>query len=180
MMDALTAIRERRSIKRYKEEPLSRETLEKLLAAGYDAPTGANRHPREFIVVTGRAALQTLGEVHPYCAWLKGASAAIVIAADAAKGRYWLEDSCASAENMWIAATALGLGMAWSAIYQAGDAQETARREAVVRSLLEIPENLNVPIVLAVGIPDGEPAERKRPAIESIVHWGKYRPSSQA
>lgn len=179
-MDALTAIHTRRSIKRYKEESVSREALEKLVELGYDAPTGANRHPREFVIVTDSADLQGLAEVHPYCGWLKSASAAIVIVADPAKGRYWLEDSCASAENMWIAATALGLGMAWSAIYQYNDPQETSRREAVVRGILGIPENLSVPIVLAVGIPDGEPAERKRPTLESMVHWGKYRSSASA
>ncbi|MBI4318678.1 MAG: nitroreductase family protein [Chloroflexi bacterium] len=173
-MDTLAALASRRSIKRFAEQPVPRESLEKLLQAAYDAPSGANKHPRQFIVVTGREALDRLAGTHPHCGWLKSAQAAIAILGEADRSRYWLEDCCVAAQNVWIAATALGIGLAWGAMYQSDDAEETARREAVVREVLGIPTTLRVPIVLGLGLPAAPVPERKRPALETMVYWERY------
>lgn len=173
-MDALDAIHNRRSIKKYTGDPVPQETLQKLVEAAYDAPSGANLNPWQFIVVTDRGLLDRLAEAHQYCGWLRSAQAAIVIAADSGKSRYWLEDSSSAAENIWIAATALGLGVAWSAINLSDNPEETERRQSVVRLALSIPEELRVPIVLGIGFPAGQPGDRKRPPLAEIVHWGKY------
>lgn len=173
-MDALEAIRSRRSIKKYTGDPVPEETLRKLVDAAYSGPSGANKCPWEFVVVTDRALLDRLAEAHQYCGWLRSAQAAIVIVANSANSRYWLEDCSAAAENIWIAATALGMGVAWSAIYLSDDADETAKRETVVREAASIPSDLRAPIVLGIGVPASEPGERKRPELGQIVHWGKY------
>ena len=110
MMDALEAIHNRRTIKQFAPEPIAPATLERLLEAAHDAPTGGNNHPRQFVVVTARETLDRLAETHPHCAWLKSAQAAIAFLSDPAKSRYWLEDCCVAAQNVWVAATALGLG----------------------------------------------------------------------
>lgn len=174
-MDAMAAIHNRRSIKQFSSEPVPRETLKKLLEAAYDAPSGANNNPWKFIVVTDRAVLDRLAETHQHSGWLKSAQASIVIVADSAKSRYWLEDCCVAAENIWISATALGLGLAWAAMYLSDNPQETTRREGLVRQVLGIPDSLRAPIVLGIGVPDYQLSERKRPALEEIMHWGRYR-----
>lgn len=173
-MDALEAIRTRRSTKQYTEDPLSQDVLKKLVEAAYCGPSGNNLNPWEFVVVTDRAVLDRLAETHQYCAWLKKAQAAIVIVADSGKSRYWLEDCSAAAENIWIAATAMGVGVAWSAVHLSDNADETARREAVVRDAVAVPDNLRAPIVLGLGMPAGKPGERKRPELDQIMHWQKY------
>ncbi len=99
-MDALSAIRSRRSIRKYAEQAVPKETIAKILEAAYDAPSGANRQPRSYVVVTDREALDGPAEVHPHCSCLKAAPAAIAIVGDPARGRYWLEASCAAAQNM--------------------------------------------------------------------------------
>lgn len=174
MMDALTAIRSRRSIKAFKSERVSVQTLEELLEAGYDAPSGANYQPRQFVVATTRDLLAVLARTHSHCAWLKSAQAALAILGDRARSRYWLEDCCVAAQNIWIAATALGLGVAWAAMYQSDNPKETARREGLVRDALGIPDTLRVPIVLGLGLPAAEPRERNRPPLAELVHWDRY------
>lgn len=174
-MDAMVAIQNRRSIKQFASNPVSRETLEKLLAAAYDAPSGASNYPCRFVAVTERDRLDRLGEAHPHCGWLKTAQAAIVVAADSAKSRYWLEDCCVAAQNLWVAATAMGLGMAWSAIYLSDNPEETAKREGHVRQAVALPDALRAPIVLGLGTPDYQVSERtKRPPMADVMHWGKY------
>lgn len=174
-MDTLAAIHNRRSTKKFAPETVSRETLQKLLEAAYAAPSGANKNPWQFVVVTDRAALDRLAEAHPYCGWLKSAQASIVIAADSAVSRYWLEDCCVAAQNIWTAATALGMGVAWSAIYLSDNPDDTMKRETVVREAAGLPDTLRAPIVLGLGWPDYEPPERKRPSLAEMVHWGRYR-----
>ncbi|MBI2953892.1 MAG: nitroreductase family protein [Chloroflexi bacterium] len=173
-MDALSAIQNRRATKRFVTEPLPQDALQKLLEAAYDAPSGANRHPRQYVVVTAREDLDRLAGLHAYCTWFRSAQAALAVLGDSIKSRYWLEDCCVAAENVWLAATAIGLGVGWAAIYQSDDAQETARREDMVREILGVPGTLRVPLLLGVGYPAGAPPARKRPPLAAMVHWGRF------
>ena len=54
-MDALEAIRARRSIRKFKDQPVPRDVLERILAATVQAPSGKNNQPWRFIVVEGTA-----------------------------------------------------------------------------------------------------------------------------
>lgn len=51
----LSAIEKRRSIRKYKKDPVARELIEKILHAGMLAPSSKNRQPWKFIVATGAA-----------------------------------------------------------------------------------------------------------------------------
>ncbi len=61
-MDVLEAIRTRRSIRRYTDEPVSREQIEEVIQAGRFAPSAENRQPWRFIVVTDRAVISRLSD----------------------------------------------------------------------------------------------------------------------
>lgn len=56
----LTAIQKRRSIRKYKPEPVSKELLEEIMRAGMLAPSSKNRQPWRFIVTTGAAKADAL------------------------------------------------------------------------------------------------------------------------
>ena len=56
----------RRSIRAYSGEPLTEEQIRSLLEAGAAAPSAWNRRPWHFVVVTDRAKLQALADLHPY------------------------------------------------------------------------------------------------------------------
>ena len=59
-MDALTALRRRRSVRNYTGEPIPREDLETIVDAGRLAATGSNLQPWDFIVVTERNMIERL------------------------------------------------------------------------------------------------------------------------
>jgi len=105
-MDALEAIRRRRSVREYTGEPIPREDLEKIVDAGRLAATGNNQQPWDFVVVTDREMVEGLKVA---AQWMEKAGAIIAVVMDPSS-RWWLEDGAAAVENMLIASTALGYG----------------------------------------------------------------------
>ena len=174
-MEVIQVIETRRSIKSFLPKPIPEDVLLKLFDVVRYSPSGANKNAWHFVVTREKDALTRLGETQRFCRWLASAPAAIAIVADPSVTQYWLEDCSVAAYSIWLAATGLGLGVAWAAVYQSANTEESERRQQFVRDILSIPKNLAVPMVLAVGYPDQPPAaERKKPDVKDIVHWDHY------
>lgn len=172
-MDVLEAICSRRSIKKFKDDRIGADVLSSLLEAARVAPSGGNKQPREYVVVTERDSLEQLAACHPFSRWLSGASAGLVLLGDPAVGAYWLEDACVAGQNIWLACTGMGLGVAWSAIFQQ-EPVESARREGYVRGILGIPDRFRVVAILGIGFPDEVPVPKERRALSEVTHWEKF------
>ena len=100
--DALETIFARKSVRKYLPNPVEQEKTELLLKAGMAAPTGKNTQPWEFVVVTDRAALDSMAAALPYAKMLKEAPMAIVVCGDVTKSSYWYIDCAAAAENILL------------------------------------------------------------------------------
>lgn len=149
--DALSVIYSRKSVRKYVEgKPVSEEDLQALLKAGMSAPSGKDTRPWEFVVVDDRATLEAMAEKLPYAKMLPKAALAIVVCGDSAKSSYWYLDCSAAAQNILLAAEALGLGAVWTAAYPYDD-----RMEAVAKNT-HLPANILPLAVIPVGHPDGE------------------------
>ncbi|MDD3242770.1 MAG: nitroreductase family protein [Eubacteriales bacterium] len=120
-MDVLQAIRTRRSIREYTEEPVSGEAIRTLLEAGFCAPTARNLRPWNFLVLRDPALREKIPAFHPYAAMTtRPGAAVIVICADLKKQpsrEYAAQDCAAAAQNMLLAAHGLGLGAVWLGMY---------------------------------------------------------------
>ena len=161
-MDTLEAIRNRRSVRRYKEGTIPRYDLETIVDAARLAATGSNQQPWDFIVVTDKPMIvnfKVTGE------WVKEANAVIVVVMDP-QSRWWIEDGAAAIENMLLASTALGYGSCWVE----GDALPHEDR---IKSLLGIPPDRRVMALIPMGIPAEVPQPRKKP-LEEVLHWEKF------
>jgi len=158
----------RRSIRRYTAEPVSEADIKTLLEAAMAAPSASNLKPWHFVVVTERRTLDGLAEAHPYGKMLFEAPLCIAVCGDPAiSERYWVQDCSAAAENLLLAATALGLGAVWLGVYP------NEERVAAMRQVLGIPETI-VPLNL---ISIGHPMEEKEPRTqydESRVHRERW------
>jgi nitroreductase len=161
-MEALEAIRKRRSIRRYTGEPVPQEDLEKIVDAARLAATGNNRQPWDFIVVTDR---DTIDRLKVAARWMESAGAIIAVVMDPSS-RWWLEDGAAAIENILIAATALGYGSCWLEGY-------TLPREGEFKALLGIPEAKRLLTLVPVGVPAEWPSKEKKP-LEEVIHWERY------
>ncbi len=179
-MEVLEAIARRRSTNSYASTPVAQETLLKLIDVSRSAPSGANKNPCRYVLITRRESLDHLGQTARTCQWLTSAQAGIAVVVDPTSSRYWLEDSCVAACVIWLAATDMGLGAAWAAMHLSDDAAESTRRQAIVREVLSIPAELSVPIVLGLGYPAADPRPRTVTELDEIVSWDRYAPSAAA
>ena len=161
-MDALEAIRRRRSVRKYTGDPIPREDLEKIVDAGRLAATGSNRQPWEFIVVTDRGMIDKLKVA---AEWMEKAGAIIAMVMDPSS-RWWVEDGSAAVENMLIASTALGYGSCWLEGY-------TLPREEEFKALLGIPKEKRLLTLVPIGVPAEWPEKEKKPLAE-LLHWQTY------
>jgi nitroreductase len=161
-MDALEAIRKRRSVRQYTGDPIPRENLETIVDAGRLAATGSNRQPWDFIVVTDREMIDRLKVASQ---WMEKAGAIIAVVLDPSS-RWWLEDGAAAVENMLIASTALGYGSCWLEGY-------TLPREKEFKALLGVPEEKRLLTLVPIGVPVEWPAKEKK-SLTEVIHWERY------
>ena len=164
-MDALEAIRKRRSVRQYTGDPIPREDLEIIVDAGRFAATGGNKQPWDFIVVTQRDIIEHLKEA---ARWMDKAGAIIAVVLDPTS-RWWIEDGSAAIENMLIASTALGYGSCWLEGY-------TLPLEEKFKTLLGIPREKRLLTLIPIGVPVEWPAKEKK-SLEQVLHWERYNPA---
>ncbi len=162
-MEIFEAIRKRRSIRSYTGDPIPRGDLEKIIDAGRLAPSGNNRQPWHFIVVTDKAMIQKLSVT---ANWSAQAGAMIAVAMEAAS-KYWVEDGSAAVENMLLAATALGYGTCWLE----GNALP---HEASIKAWLKIPEDLKLLTLIPVGVSEEWPESKTKKPLEAVLHWETF------
>lgn len=157
-MDYFQVIEKRRSIRKYKEQPIEPENVEKIIEAALRAPTSRNLQPCEFLVVTDPKLLTELGEVKAVgSSFLAGAPLAFVVCVDEGKSDVWIEDASIASTFTVLAAEALGLGTCWIQIRERTGKAGKAAGE-VLRDILKVPSHLRVVAMIAMGYPAEEKA----------------------
>ena len=101
-------------------------------------------------------------------AMLKGCSAAISVLGDSDKADTWIEDSSIALSFMQLMATDLGVGSCWCQIHLRGS-HDGSDAESCVRGLLSAPDNFRIVGILALGMPESEPA----PHSAEDADWSK-------
>ena len=119
-LDALTAIFTRRSIRRFSSRSADEQTQNILLRAAFAAPSAENARTRHFIVISSRDRLDLLPTLHPSAGPAREAPLAMLICCDTSaepQTVFWPQDCAAAAQNVMLAARALGLGSLWCGIH---------------------------------------------------------------
>jgi nitroreductase len=112
-MDAVLALKSRRSVRSYKIDPVPQRIAEDIVDCGRLAATARNRQPWEFIVVSDTSVRRQLAELIETGRFLTDAPMCIVVLCKDTK--YFLEDGSPAIENILVAARAHGLGSVWVA-----------------------------------------------------------------
>jgi nitroreductase len=172
-METWDAIRARRDVRQYTDQPIAREDLERILEAGRRAPSSQNWQPWNFVVLTDREQLVELAKV-----WEQGgrhiARSAATLALVGRKPedephRDWLQyDFGQATENMMVMAADLGIGSGHSAVVD----QEQAQR------VLGFPEGYVCVNLIGLGYPADRPlrpiVKPDRRPFDEVVHWGRW------
>jgi len=179
-VDAIEAIRSRRSIRKYKDTPVDDKTLETVLEAARLSPSWANTQCWRFVVVSEgsvKAALSdTLASGNPAAGAIRNAPLVIVACAElgkagfkrgepmTSKGDWLMFDIGLAMQNLTLAAHSLGLGTVHVGAF---DAKQVA-------NILGVPEGYCVVEMTPLGYPDEEPDVRPRKELTEIVYYNKF------
>ena len=153
IMELFEALFNRRSIRKYTNEKVSDEQIEKIIEAGMYAPSAVNKQPWHFIVFRSQETIEALIEIHPNASMLKHASAGILICFDQHLQHdegYGPVDCSAATQNMLIAAHGFGLGACWVGIYP------RQNRIELLHKMLKLPEHVIPFAVISIGFPNEE------------------------
>jgi nitroreductase len=171
-MDVIKAIRERRSIRKYKPTEVSEESIDIILQAGRWAPSASNKQPWHFIVVRDAECRKKLSDAHPYGRFMSESPVVIVVLGDPKKHpRYHLADPHNAVQNMLLAAYDQGLSTCWMGV------RDTSI-EPAFRRILGIPDELRVICCVSVGYGDQVRTSTRVP-LEEIVSWDRYGNKSE-
>ena len=151
----LEILKNRRSIRKYKDKKVEDEKIEQLIHAALLSPTSRNFYSWEFIVVDDKETLKKLKESkNKGIEGLNTALCAIVVIADSQLSDVWIEDASIAATMIQLAASEQGLGSCWIQIRKRKNNNGDSEDE--VKASLNIPEKYSVLSIISLGYKDEE------------------------
>lgn len=174
-MDVLEAIAKRYSYRGpFKDQPVPREDLQRIVQAGLQAPSAGNGQTTSFVIVDDPAKLARLAEIVPNSVPIQTAKAVIVTCVDwhdpqSERPDFGPVNYGAGVENVLLAATGLGYATLWMEGWKRAEGAQKA-----VAALLGLPDSLVVTVLIPLGVAEqpGQPRE-KRPFNER-AWWNEY------
>ncbi len=169
----LDNIAQRKSVRSFTDEVVTKDQLEKIVRAGMAAPSAINKQPWAFVVLTDKSMMNALAEKLPNAKMLSQAAAAIVVCGDMNKAiegdarDFWIQDTSAATENILLAVEAMGLGAVWTGAYPNKDKVD------IIRDMLKLPDEIIPLNVIPIGHPSGDDQPKDK-WIPENVHWDKW------
>ena len=173
-MELRDAIRTRHSIRAFRPDPFSAETLKELIELANLAPSAGNLQGRDFVVVRDGATRRSLARAALDQGFIAEAPVAVVVCANLARtatkygrrGRelYAIQDAAAATQNLLLAAHEAGLGTCWVGSFD----------EAAVSRLLGLPVDVRPVAIIPVGVPAEAPEPSSRLPLKKILHVGRW------
>jgi len=169
----MEVVRRRRSVRKYRPDPVPEEKLNRILEAARLAPSWANGQCWTFVVVKDEKVKHAVAQAGNE--WTEHAPVIIAACADPTKSGekkdqpYYLLDIGIAMEHLILAAAEEGLGTCWIGWFE----------EEKARKALGVPKKIRVVALTPVGYPDEEPEARPRKALEEMVRRDKWRTGGQ-
>jgi nitroreductase len=171
-METWDAVRSRRNVRQYTDQPIDRADLERILEAGRRAPSASNWQPWNFVVVTDRDQLTELAKVWQGAQYIAGTAATVAVVAEQPEDQRRREllqyDLGQMTAHVMIAAADLGIGSGHAAVAD----QDHAQR------VLGFPDGFFCAYLIGLGHPADRPLRplRKptRRPFDEVVHWGRW------
>jgi nitroreductase len=167
-MDVMEAIKGRRSIRQFTDQPIEKEKLQRLLEAARWAPSGGNLQTWRFIVVASPSQRELVKKFAPGIFAMP--SAFIVICAEMEtnanewKQRLCLADCAIASQNIMLAAHEMGIGTCVALSYA----------KSAISEILELPDNVEPMLVVTVGYPAEDPEPPPRLELSNMAFEERY------
>ena len=169
MEDFFTTIQERRSVRKFKQEPIPSSVIEKIIAAGALAPSAGNVQPWKFYVVRQPEHKRSLAAAAWGQKFVAEAPVVIVVVAETAQCAakygsrgselYAVQDTAAATENILLSAFALGLGGCWVGAFDEGQ----------IRQILGLSQTQRPLAIIPLGYPADAPRTRQLKSTSEVT-----------
>ena len=179
-MNVMEAIKGRRSVRKYRPDPVNDETIEAVLEAARWAPSWANTQCTRFVVVrepeTKARIAEALRPRNPSTDAVRNAPVVVVACAEMGrsgfykgeaatdKGDWFMFDVALAMQNLVLAAYELGLGTVHVSLMDAKQIEE----------ILGVPEGVRVVELTPLGYPEEQPPAPGRKGLDEIVFHERY------
>lgn len=164
-MSLLDVILSRRSIRRYENKEIPKDVLDKIVEAGRQSPSAANRQPYRFVIVTDSEIKKELHGM--FSRFLKNAPVVIVGCANPkalSTGKWATVDTTIALESMVLAAWSLGVGSCWIGSF----------KEQKIKDSLKIPQDWKVVALVTLGYPAETPKPRKKKPTNELFSLNQF------
>jgi len=193
-MDIFEAIYSQRAMRRLKTDPVPDELIWKILDAAIRAPSGSNQQPWKFIVIRDPETKKRIGELYlevwssyrsgqpqqsepdpttariyssaDHLAHHMGEAPVLILVTSVSSSALGGASIFPAVQNLMLAARALGLGTALTTMHRG--------REAQVKELLGIPEEVETAALIPLGWPKGRFGPNVRRPIEQVSYWDRW------
>jgi nitroreductase len=143
-VEVFEAIQKRRSVRAYLPDPVPQDKLERILQAASIAPSASNLQPWHFIIVRNGQKREKLARSGLFARFLSQSPVVIVGCGNRkASPKWFVVDTAIALQTIVLAATSEGLGTCWVGSF----------KEEQVKDLLNIPDEMSIIALLAVGYP---------------------------
>jgi nitroreductase len=169
-LDVLEAIKGRRSIRAFTNQPVEQKLVKTLIDSARHAPSAGNIQPWEFVVVNNPSVKRQLAVAALNQAFIKEAPVVIVVCANevmsesgyGSRGKtlYCIQDTAAATQNILLTAYAMGLGTCWVGAF----------REEEVKQAIGLPDGVRPFAIIPIGHAAANPSKRPRRPLGEITH----------
>jgi len=173
-LEVLKAIKERRSIRAFTNQPVEQKLVETLIDAARHAPSAGNIQPWEFVIVRKLPAKRKLAVAALNQRFIEEAPVVIVVcikegASESSYGSrgktlYCVQDTAAATQNILLTVYAMGLGACWVGAF----------REEEVKRSIGLPDGVRPVAIIPVGHVTANPSKPPRRPLSEIIHDEKF------
>ncbi len=161
----------RRSIRKFKQDKVKKETVDLLIKSILRSPSGKNIRPWEFIYVNDEALMTSLSKCKQYGSrFLSKTPQCIIVLVDESQSDIWIEEGAIAMTIGHLSAHALDLGSCWVQIRNR-NTETGSSSETFVQTIFNIPSHLRVEGILAFGYAD----EEKKGVEEAVLLLDKVK-----
>ena len=159
MQDILEVLKNRRSVRHYKSDPVPETLLQEIVEAGLYAPTGMNRQDAVILKITDPAVVRELGLINGKLMGREGldgfyGAPAVLCVLSKKDTPTAIFDGCSVLSNMMNEAASLGLGSCW--IHRGKEQFETEEGKKILKQAgIDSQKYMGVDSLI-VGYPDGD------------------------
>ncbi|MBS3815146.1 MAG: nitroreductase family protein [Hadesarchaea archaeon] len=167
-------IKERRSVRKFKTEPVDKDDLEEILEAARWAPSAGNAQPVEFVLIEDEDKKKELVKASLGQSFIQQAPVVIVVCANVPRTRekygergsemYVYHDSAAAAQNIHLMAKSLGYATCWIGAFD----------DSAVKEVINAPEEIDPHVIIPVGKPKENPEPPERRSLDEIIHENEF------